>query len=185
MSIVINYVVLQRVELFDNLTSDDVRQLLPACDELQASAGQTIFEAGTAERALYVVLEGTVEVDLEPPRAQERQVAEVGPGSVFGESSFFNASPHSGTVKARSDVRLLRLNRERFDALLHSGNVAALRIAANAAKILASRLQQADRLIVELLESIHDEKVRAAIKSFRNSLSLSFSSTVQPGMRGG
>src|SRR5262245_43231639 len=185
MAIVINYVVLQRVELFDNLTSDDVRQLLPACDELTLSAGQTVFEAGTAERALYVVLEGTVEVDVEPPRAQERVVAELGPGSVFGESSFFHASPHSGTVKARTDVRLLRLNREAFDTLLQGGNMAALRIAANAAKILAARLQQADRLIVELLEQIQDEKIRAAITSFRNRMSHSFSSTVQPGMRGG
>lgn len=185
MLIVIDSVVLQRIELFDNLTSDDVQQLLPACDEVTASAGQAIFEAGTAERALYVVLEGTAEVDLEPSRGRERVVAELVPGSVFGESSFFHAHPHSGSVKARTDVRLLRLNRQPFDELLHSGNLAALRIAANAAKILAARLQQADGLIVELLEQIQDEKVREAIHNFRNSMSHSFSSTVRPGMQGG
>ena len=185
MTMVINYVVLERVELFDNLTSEDVRQLLPACDELTVSAGQVVFEAGTVELALYVVLEGTAEVDLEPPRAQERIVAELSPGSVFGESSFFHTSPHSATVKARTDVRLLRLNRQLFDNLVQSGNLAALRIAANAAKILAARLQQADRLIVDLLEQIQDEKIRAAIKSYRNSMSYSFSSTVRPGMQGG
>ena len=185
MTIVIDSVVLQRIELFDNLTNEDMRQLLPACDELTVCAGQTILEAGTAERALYVVLEGTAEVDLEPPRAHERIVAELTPGSVFGESSFFHASPHSATVKARTDTRLLRLNRQPFDNLLQGDNLAALRIAANAANILAARLQQADRLIVELLEQIQDEKTHAAIKSFRNSMSHSFSSTIRPGMPGG
>lgn len=185
MMIVIDSLVLQRIELFDNLTSEDLLQLLPACDEVPVSAGQAIFAAGTAERALYVVLEGTAEVDLEPPRAHEQIVAELAPGSVFGESSFFHASPHSATVKARSDVRLLRLNREPFDKLLQSGNPAALRIAANAAKILAARLQHADHLIVELLEQIQDEKIRDAIQNYRNRMSHSFSSTVRPAMQGG
>jgi CRP/FNR family transcriptional regulator, cyclic AMP receptor protein len=185
MMLVIDSAVLQRIELLDNLTSEDVGQLLPACDEVTVSAGQMIFEAGTAEQALYVVLEGTAEVDLEPARARDRIVAELAPGSVVGESSFFHASPHSATVKARTDVRLLRLNRQPFDTLLQGGNVAALRIAANAAKILAARLQQADRLIVELLDQIQDEKIRAAIKSFRNSMWHSSSSTVRPGMQGG
>jgi CRP-like cAMP-binding protein len=183
--IVIDAVVLQRIELFDNLTSEDLSQLSPACDELAVIGGQTIYEVGTAEQALYVVLDGTAEVDLEPPRAHERIVAELGPASVFGESSFFHASPHSATVKARSDVRLLRLNRKPFDSLLQSDNPAALRIAANAANILAARLQQADRMIVELLEQIQDDKIHAAIKNFRNSMSHSFSSTVRPLISGG
>jgi CRP/FNR family transcriptional regulator, cyclic AMP receptor protein len=176
---------LQGIELFDKLTPDDLGGLLPACDELAVSAGQTIFEAGQQERALYVLLAGTAEVDLEPPRAGERVLAELPAGSVFGESSFFHASPHSATVKARSDVRLLQLNRDKFDGLLQGGNLAALRIAANAAAILAARLQQADRFIVELLEQIQDEKVREAVTRFRNTMSHSFASTVRPSMQVG
>jgi CRP/FNR family cyclic AMP-dependent transcriptional regulator len=185
MTIAIDATAIQGIELFDKLTPDDLRGLLPACDEVAASAGQTILEAGQQERALYVLLSGTAEVDLEPPRAGERVVAELAPGSVFGESSFFHASPHSATVKARTDVRLLRLNRDRFDGLLASSDLAALRIAANAASILATRLQRADRFIVELLEEIQNEKVREAVARFRNAMSHSFSSTVRPGMPGG
>src|SRR6266436_742127 len=141
MTINIDAKTLQQIELFDGLTTDDLRTVLPACEELSIASGQTIFEAGHAERALYVLLEGTAEVDLEPARAGERVIAQLAPGSVFGESNFFHASPHSATVKARTDVLLLRLNRQPFDNLLQSGNPAALRIAANAAKILAARLQ--------------------------------------------
>jgi CRP/FNR family transcriptional regulator, cyclic AMP receptor protein len=159
-----------RVELFDNLTSSDLLALLAASGELTVAAGQTIYEAGQVERALYVLLSGSVEVDVTPPRAADRMVAELGPGSVFGESSFFHSGPHSATVKALSDSRLVRINREAFDALLQSNNLAALRVAANAAKILAARLRQADEFIVELLESIQDRKVHAALAKFRSTL---------------
>jgi CRP/FNR family transcriptional regulator, cyclic AMP receptor protein len=183
MTISIDITTLERIELFDNLTTDDLLGLLPACEELVVTAGQVIYEVGHEERALYVLLDGTAEVDLEPPRAGERVLSELTPGSVFGESSFFHAAPHSATVKARTDARLLRLNRQPFDDLLQTGNPAALRLAANAAKILAARLQAADRFIVDLLEQIQDEKIRAAVTRFRNSLSHSFSSTVRPSMQ--
>lgn len=176
---------LQRIELFGGLTTEDLRGLLPACEELSVSAGQPIFEAGRVERALYVLLEGTAEVDLEPARGGERVVAGLPPGSVFGESSFFHAREHSATVKARTDVCLLRLHRQPFDNLLQSGNAVALRIAANAATILAARLQAADEFIVSLLEQIRDEKVCEALTRFRQTMSHSFSSTVRPSMQVG
>jgi CRP-like cAMP-binding protein len=176
---------LPRIEIFKNLTARDAEQLMPACEELKAVAGQVVFDAGVVGRALYVVLDGTVEIDLEPARAAERIIAVLEAGSVFGESSFFHAQPHSGTVKARTDVRLLRLNREPLDRLLASGSPAALRVAANAAEILAERLQQADKIIVALLDQIQDEKVHTAIREFRRSLLHSSGQSVPPGMPGG
>jgi len=185
MPVNMDFTTLPKIELFANLTDEELRQVLSACDEVKTSAGQSIITAGQTEQALYVVLEGAAEVDLEPARAGERVVAELSPGSVFGESSFFHASPHSATVKARTESRLLRLRRDTFDKLLQSGNVAALRIAANAATILASRLQAADHFIVELLEQIQDERVREALARFRSALSHPFSGTVRPSLQVG
>jgi len=177
--------VLAHLEIFKNLTASDARELLAACEEVPAAAGQVVFDAGVAHQALYVVLEGTLEVDLEPARAAERVVAVLQAGSVFGESSFFHAQPHSGTVKARTAARLLRLDRDSLDRLLASGSPAALRVAANAAEILAARLQQADQLIVALLDQIQDEKAHTAIREFRRSLFHTTGPAVPPGMPGG
>ena len=173
---------LRRIELFATLDPDELHALLKECDEVTAKAGETILEAGQQARALYVLLDGTAEVDLEPARAGNRVVAELAAGSLFGESSFFHASPHTATVKARTDTRLLRLTRDQFERLLAGGNVAALRVAANAAAILAARLQEADRFIVSLLDQIRDEKVHAAIAEFRGAMSHSFSTAARPPM---
>lgn len=167
---------LQDVELFDNLTSDQASEILAACTEILCTAGRTIFEMGHEERALYILLDGTVEVDVASPRAGERQIAQLEKGSVFGESSFFHASPHSATVRALTDARLLRLDREQFNALLQKDNIAALRVAANAAKILAAKLQEADRSITGLLEAYAGEKIHEAWSRFRQSMGHSFGS---------
>jgi CRP-like cAMP-binding protein len=175
---------LQKVELFDNLTTDQTNEILDACTELLCTAGRTVFEMGQEDRALYILLEGTVEVDVASPRAGERQIAQLEPGSVFGESSFFHASPHSATVKALTDARLLRLDRERFNELCQNGNLSALRVTANAAKILAARLQEADRCIAGLLEAYAGEKIHEAWSRFRETMGHSFGtpgSAMRPG----
>jgi CRP-like cAMP-binding protein len=166
---------LQKVELFDNLTTPQADEILAACTEILCTAGRVIYETGQTERALYILIEGTVEIDVSSPRAGERQLAQLEKGSVFGESSFFHASPHSATVKALTDARLLRLDRDQFNALLQQDNVAALRVAANAAKILAARLQEADRCIAGLLEAYAGEKIHEAWSRFRSSMGHSFS----------
>lgn len=168
---------LHPVELFDNLTTAQVNDILDACTEILCTAGRVIFETGQSERALYILLEGTVEVDVASPRAGERQLAQLEKGSVFGESSFFHASPHSATVKALTDARLLRLERAKFDELLQKDNIAALRVAANSAKILASKLQQADRCIAGMLEAYAGEKIHEAYGRFREAMGHSFTSS--------
>jgi CRP/FNR family transcriptional regulator, cyclic AMP receptor protein len=167
------------VALFDNLTSDQATRVLAACDEVACPAGQDVYAAGQEGQALYILLGGTAEVNLEAPHA-ERSVAEVQPGGFFGECSFFHAGPHSASVRAQTDLRLLRLDHARFHELLRNEDVGALRVAANAAKVLAARLQHADQFIVELLESIRDEKVREALARFRNTMSHSHGFDVKP-----
>jgi CRP-like cAMP-binding protein len=162
------------VELLDNLTPEQTGEILAACDEILCTAGRTIYEIGQIERALYILLEGTAEVDIASPRSGQRQLAQLSAGSVFGESSFFHAAPHTATVRALTDARLLRLPRERFDEQLQNNSVAALRVAANSAKILAARLQQADRFIAGLLEESAGEKIHDSLARFHEIMGHSF-----------
>jgi CRP-like cAMP-binding protein len=138
-----------------------------------------VYAAGQVEQALFILLEGTARVILDTPHA-EQTVAELSPGAFFGECSFFHPGPHSATVRAVTDLKLLRLHTDRFSELLRKNDVAALRVAANAARVLAARLQAADRHIGELLETIRDEKVREALARFRNTFTHSHGMEVKP-----
>jgi CRP-like cAMP-binding protein len=172
-------------DLLRTLKWDEVNQIADACTEVRYQAGDTIFQQGREERALRFILEGRVEIDITPPRAGDRMLTQLGPGAVFGETSFFHAGPHSATARCMTDVRLLRLDRNRFDDLIRNRNSAALQLAANAADLLAARLQQTDGWIVALLEAEQDHKNHEAWSRFRQQLGQGFSgvsrATVGPG----
>ena len=167
---------LQNVKLFGGMTPYEVSALLEACHELSHVAGNVIFAAGDEQRMLYFVTAGTVQIDLQTPNAGERILAELGPGSVFGESSFFHPAPHSATARCLTPVTLVCLERARYDEMRAERVVAALRLAANAADLLASRLQETDRWIVAMLEADQDHKNHAAWDRFREKMGHHFSS---------
>jgi CRP-like cAMP-binding protein len=64
------------------------------------------------------VISGRVEVEKEVQPGRIIHVAELGPGEVFGEMSLFQGAPHSATVRALEDSRLLRVDRDGVRELL-------------------------------------------------------------------
>src|SRR5205085_3421488 len=109
------------------------------------------------ERALIIVLDGSVQVRLTVPHLGEALVAQFPARSVFGELSFFHAAPHSATVLCVEPARLLRLQRRKFEGLKAVNNLVALTLAANAAEILAERLQQMDLWLAQRLAESEDQ----------------------------
>ena len=161
---------LARLNLFYGMSTDDLNAIAAACAEVNYAAGEAVFQEGEVSRALWLLLDGKVEVDLNVPKAGEREIAELNAPSMFGESSFFHSHPHSATVRTLTPVRLLKLDRQRFDQLVADNNEAALRLGVKAAEILAGRLYQTDRFVEKLLESQADTKIHAAYRHLREGL---------------
>ncbi len=162
------------VELFSGLSGNEVLGLLAASDDLRFEAGEYVYQAGDDGRALYLVLEGKVEIDLDVPKLGERVLAELDSGSVFGEMSFFHPAPHSATAKCLTSARIMRLPRAQFDALAEENPHLALRITTNAAEILAARLHFTDEWIAESLTRQREHDNRESWRKLREGLMTSF-----------
>lgn len=158
---------LRDVPLFRDHCIDDIEELLAAAEDREFGADETIINEGGHDQALYAIFDGEVEIVLPAPAFQETEVAKLGPGGVFGESSFFNAAPHVVTVRCTTPVLVVRLPRERFDQLLQRGSPAAYKLAANAASVLAERLQATDRWIEHMLQQHQDAEIAASWREFR------------------
>ncbi len=90
--------------------------LLFSCFEQgQVAQGTTVYKAGdSSERMMHLILDGEVSVT----NVAEEEYECLKNGDVFGLFSFLDeARPHSATVKASSDVALLRLSRSYFDVI--------------------------------------------------------------------
>jgi len=105
------------------------------------TAGQVLFKQGAADRTLYFVQSGALQVHLvgDPGRAPSVVVI-VGPGSVVGEGGFFSNLPRSATVQVDSACTLWSLSRARFQELAHRKPDIALEVTLAAAAVVARRM---------------------------------------------
>jgi CRP/FNR family transcriptional regulator, cyclic AMP receptor protein len=165
---------LHSVDLFAGLSGNEILELLGASDDLALTAGETVFQAGDESRALYLLLDGTVEIDLDVPKLGERILAQLESGCVFGEMSFFHAAPHSATARCLTAARIVRLPRAQFDALASENPHLALRVTTNAAEILAARLHHTDEWIADTLTRQREHDIRENWRKLRENLMTSF-----------
>lgn len=165
---------LHATPILRGLNAAEVEEFLSKCEKMFLSAWAKVFSAGERSRALYIILEGSVHILLEGVGDNPSVLAELGPGDVFGESNFFHASPHHSTALCTSAAVLLQLPRTRYDELLANNSVMALRVGANAAEILASRLQTTDEWVQNFLNGHHREHAHDHWLAFRKGLSHQF-----------
>jgi NADH:ubiquinone reductase (H+-translocating) len=78
--------------------------------------GQVIIAEGDTDQTMYVIQEGTVEVEQ-----GGAIVGTLGPGSHFGEKAVFKQAVRTATIRAQSEVKLLVVRREHAQMLQAAG----------------------------------------------------------------
>lgn len=170
MSVTLKPTVSRDLELFKGLLDSEIKEVLNRCDVHQTRAGDVIVGTQRNPQALYVLLEGEVEVDLQVPGLGQHALLTLAPQESFGEVGFFAPGPHSATVRCVTNAQLLRLTRGAFEELGVDAPAAARKLAVNAATILARRLAVTDHWLSDLLRHSEEEGVAAAWRSFRTRL---------------
>jgi CRP-like cAMP-binding protein len=103
---------LSSLPLFDGLGRTQLRQLTPHLDEVELAPGDVLVERGTFQRALYLLVEGTVDVHREHEPA-----GTLGAGSWLGERGMLHRCPATESAVARTRGRALVVSRAQFRAL--------------------------------------------------------------------
>jgi CRP-like cAMP-binding protein len=165
---------LANIRIFRGTTEEERGQLMQVMTHEEFAAGATIFASQDSDHALHVIVQGSAEVVLdvsgyENPLVEggdaqvvdHTNISKLEIGSVFGETSFFHGGPHSATVKAVSTLETLKLSADKFREMIQHDNLAAYKIAMNAATILSERLRSADKLLGELILAQHDPLARS------------------------
>ena len=111
----------ERVALFAGISEELLAALAEASALNPYNKGQTIlFKGGTVD-GLHVVAKGKVALSSKPPNKPLIEIAELGPGEVFGETSIIEMGTSRATVKAIEDGTLvLMIPQEAFRVLLKS-----------------------------------------------------------------
>jgi class 3 adenylate cyclase len=104
---------LRSTELFRDAPPDVLRALAAACDVVQMAQAAVVFEKGSGDDAMYLVADGELELYI-----GDAMLDRFMPGTCFGEMALLTEQPRTGSVRAASPARLLRLSRGVFRDVL-------------------------------------------------------------------
>lgn len=105
-------------------------------------AGAQILRIGEADRTLYILQSGRVDVVIESAR-KSRVIATIDAGSVFGELAFFDGAPRLASVHATEGCELLALTHTAFTKLAAWHPRIALELLYDLGRVISARLRRA------------------------------------------
>lgn len=132
---------LRKLDMLQWVDLVSVQVLLQNCPVMTLLEGDTLLEAGTANRTMFMVFEGRFGVYLDS-NCQEC-IAELSSGETIGEMSVIDDRPASATVKALEPGRVLAVDEDTFWLLVAASHA----FSANLLVLLSSRMRETNRTV--------------------------------------
>lgn len=128
---------LRQVQIFADTPDHSLAGIASVMDEVTVAPGETIIEQGEWGTSMFVTVSGSVKVLVD-----QKVVAELGPGQVFGELAALDPEPRTASIVAGDEeAHLLRLEREElFDLMTEQ-----IEVAYGIVRFLCSRYRELSR----------------------------------------
>ena len=108
---------LLQVSAFADLPDDQITWFISQSEELRFNAGDTYFRQGDPADAMFVILEGQLQMRGE--LGGETILISISPGQVTGTLPFSRMKQFTVSARALTDVRVLRFPASLFPELIH------------------------------------------------------------------
>ena len=118
---------LRKSPLFQDLSDEELQQLMDMAEPVSLHAGDVLIKQGEAGDAAYVILNGEFEIHKQAGQSLIK-IDVRNPGDVVGEMALLSQAPRSATVISKTDSETLRIPQEAFEKLLASSSTAALAV---------------------------------------------------------
>jgi CRP-like cAMP-binding protein len=113
LTIIEKVLLLQNIELFSFMTSEQLSFLAAIAEEIPLGAARTLYRENDAPDGLYVVVSGSVGM-----RRGAEQIDRIGPNGSFGVWALFDDQPRLTTAETLEVSHLLFVPRDDFYEVL-------------------------------------------------------------------
>ncbi len=141
------YTYLRRVNIFNGLDDDEIRELAPVVKRRAFRAGEVIFHRDDPGQVLYIIRTGKVKICLISPDGQEISLVVFGEGDSFGEFALLDGLPRSADAIALEKVECYSLQRSDFQNAIMKNPKIAIRVM----EVLCERLRRTDQHVEDLI----------------------------------
>jgi signal transduction histidine kinase len=140
------------------LAEEDLDELARAANVCAFPPDEIICREGQPGNAVYVIVEGKVDISKRLDEENERYLRSQGPGELFGEMAILQEEGlRTATVRAAESTTLLEINREPFLAVLGRSPSLGIRILVSQ----TARLRDADQRAIAELRRSNERMARA------------------------
>ncbi len=108
----------RRVQLFEGLSTADLKQVAELSEEIEFSSGEEIARQDETGDTMYLVVTGEILVQTSQADGKRREIARRGPGDYVGEMALISQMPRIATLVADGEVRALSIGQKSFQGLL-------------------------------------------------------------------
>lgn len=136
---------LASVEVFSGLEPRELTEIAQVAVPRTFERGEVIFREGDPGDTCYVIRTGTVSIRRDHPDGRTLALAELRPGSIFGELSMFGAETRSATAEVLEPTTLVAILRRDMQRVVRSSPDIAFKMLAS----LADRVRHANERLAQ------------------------------------
>ena len=140
---------LRKVPMLAGFDDSQLRLIAFTSDALHFHDGDYLFMQNQPSDSVYVLMEGEVDVVISVEDGHEVVISTLQENQMVGEMAVFRESPRSASVRAKGDVKTLKIPNERFLKLITDNP----QIAIHVMRQMSERLFQT----TELAASYHNQ----------------------------
>lgn len=134
---------LRQVPLFESLDAEAATKLCEFLETRECEPHKTLFLAGDAGDAMYLIERGKVRISVKARDGHELTLAELGRGEFFGEMALLDGQPRSANATTIEHSRFAVLSREHLLSFVERNP----RFALEMLTAIANRLRRTDELL--------------------------------------
>jgi CRP-like cAMP-binding protein len=143
---------LQKLHLFQKLTFEETSQLGGIIEYVDLPGETVVIEQNALGNALYVIGKGEVKVtrdaDSDGRHTAQEEILRLRDGELFGEMSLIDDLLTSARITTVTPCRLLKMPRDKFEALLKSDDKLAVKVYRSFCRTLSDRLRRTTAMLV-------------------------------------
>ncbi len=137
---------LKGIELFNNLNSSELKDVVKNVTIKKCKNGDMLFHENEPRENIFIIYEGEVELYKHNSYGKETRLALFGQGDFLGEGILDYNSPHSTSARVSGKAVLFVFNREFFS---HNAEL-TLKILSNITRVISRRMRNANNHMLNL-----------------------------------
>ena len=142
----------REMPLFAELTPKEVVLLGMVLKERDYQPGEWLCRGGEPGDGCFFIGDGEVEIIKRAANQAQAVIGRAGKHATVGQISLIDDGPRSASVRAKTRVEVLRLDRGDFEALQASGSQFAYRFQLAIARSATAQLREANQTLMGLMQ---------------------------------